>query len=116
MNKIYVGNLPFQTTKQDLEREFQQFGKMKEIALITDNNSNKFRGFAFITFVSAESAQQAIGSNGKDFQGRAMTVSIARTEEKAKSLSNKMRDRNKKGSSHRGYRGGFQNNRAGSRR
>jgi cold-inducible RNA-binding protein len=82
MNKIYVGNLPFQLTEQDLEGEFQQFGKIKEIALIRDRYSNDFKGFAFITFVTPESAQQALAANGKDFQGRAMKVSIARAEER----------------------------------
>lgn len=82
MNKIYVGNLPFQITDQELEGEFQQFGKIKEIALIRDRYSNAFKGFAFITFVTPESAQQALTVNGKDFQGRAMKVSIARAEER----------------------------------
>ena len=74
MNKIYVGNLPFQTTDQELEGEFQQFGKIKEVALIRDRYSSEFKGFAFITFVAPESAQQALAANGKDFQGRAMKV------------------------------------------
>ena len=82
MNKIYVGNLPFQTTDQELEGEFQQFGKIKEVALIRDRYSNEFKGFAFITFITPESAQQALPANGKDFQGRAMKVSIARAEER----------------------------------
>ncbi|CAL7963395.1 conserved hypothetical protein [Gammaproteobacteria bacterium] len=82
MNKIYVGNLPFQTTDQELESEFQQFGKIKEVALIRDRYSNEFKGFAFITFIAPESAQQALAANGKDFQGRAMKVSIARAEER----------------------------------
>jgi RNA recognition motif-containing protein len=82
MNKIYVGNLPFQTTDQELEGEFQQFGKIKEIALIRDRYSNEFKGFAFITFDAPESAQQALAADGKDFQGRAMKVSIARAEER----------------------------------
>lgn len=83
MNKIYIGNLPFQTTDQELENEFQQFGKIKEIALIRDRHSGEFKGFGFITFVTAESAQQALASNGKDFQGRAMKVSVARAEERS---------------------------------
>ncbi len=82
MNKIYVGNLPFQTTDQELEGEFQQFGKIKEVALIRDRYSNEFKGFAFVTFIAPESAQQALAANGKDFQGRAMKVSIARAEER----------------------------------
>lgn len=82
MNKIYVGNLPFQTTEQELEGEFKPFGEIKEIALIRDRYSNEFKGFAFITFATPASAQQALEANGKDFMGRAMKVSIARAEER----------------------------------
>lgn len=82
MNKIYVGNLPFSATEQDLEGEFQQCGKIQEVAIIKDRFSNESKGFAFITFAATESAQQALALNGKDFQGRAIRVSIARAEEK----------------------------------
>jgi RNA recognition motif-containing protein len=82
MNKIYIGNLPFQTTEQELEDEFKQFGTIKEIALIRDRASNEFKGFAFLTFDTPDAAQQAITLDSKDFQGRAMKVSIAKPAEK----------------------------------
>lgn len=109
MNKIYIGNLPFQTTDQELESEFQQFGKIKEVALIRDRYSKEFKGFAFITFAAPESAQQALAANGKDFQGRAMKVSIARPEEKTGGSNRNRRDsRGRSGgrSSTGGNRGG----------
>lgn len=77
MNKIYIGNLPFQTTAQDLESNFQQFGKIKEVALIKDKYTNECKGFAFITFDTVESARNALALNGHEFQGRAMKVNIA---------------------------------------
>lgn len=77
-----MGNLPFQTTDQELDEKFQQFGKIKEVSLVRDRYSNEFKGFAFITFVVPESAKQALELNGNDFQGRAMKVSMARTEER----------------------------------
>ena len=93
MNKIYVGNLPFQTTEPDLDSEFRQFGDIKEIALIKDRYSNEFKGFAFITYATPESAQQALTLDGKDFQGRPMKVSLARSEEKGGRFSDSGRGR-----------------------
>lgn len=80
MNKIYVGNLPFQTTEQDLDSMFQKFGKIKETVLIRDRLSREFKGFAFITFVTSESAQQALTLNGSNLQDRAIKVSMAKAE------------------------------------
>lgn len=104
MKKIYVGNLPYQTTEQDLEKKFQQFGEIKETSIIRDRYTNECRGFAFITFATAESAQQSLASNGQDFQGREMKVNLARLEGKTKRFAN---NRNKNASN---KRGGFGNN------
>lgn len=82
MNKIYIGNLPFQVTQADLENLFHQFGEIKEVAMIQDRFTNKFKGFAFITFADQQSAQQALSLDGHDFSGRPMKVSIAREMEK----------------------------------
>ena len=82
MNKIYVGNLHFQTTEQNLDDTFQQFGTIKEIAIIKDRYTNECRGFAFITFDTPESAQNALTLDGQELQGRAMKISIAKNEKK----------------------------------
>ena len=82
MNKIYVGNLPFKTVEQELVEIFQQFGEIKEIALIKDRFSNDFKGFGFITFDSQAAAEGALAMDGKDFGGRPMKVNIAREEGK----------------------------------
>ncbi len=82
MNKIYVGNLPFNTTEQEVEEVFKQFGDIEEIALIRDRYSNEFKGFGFITFTSQEGAQNALSMDGKEFLGRAIKVNMAREREK----------------------------------
>lgn len=99
MNKIYVGNLPSNTTDKDLEAAFQGFGEIKEIILIRDRDTNELRGFGFITFISKTSAQSALEMDGKEFLGKAIKVSMAR--------ENNRRTGSGGGSGDRGGRGGF---------
>jgi RNA recognition motif-containing protein len=81
-NKLFVGNLSFNTTENDLQDAFAAFGTVTEANLMMDRTSNRPRGFGFVTMGSAEEAQQAIdGLNGKDLDGRALTVNIARPRE-----------------------------------
>lgn len=95
MSKIYIGNLPFNTTEQELDNSFQQFGKIKEIALIKDRHTNECKGFAFITFDAAESAQKALTLNGTDFHGRPMKVSKAVTNTNDRRSRSSYRDGNR---------------------
>src|SRR5476651_2017733 len=80
--KLYVGNLSFQTTEQDLTALFAQHGTVTETNLMMDRETGRPRGFGFVTMSSAEEAQKAIaGLNGKDMDGRALTVNIAKPRE-----------------------------------
>lgn len=80
--KLYVGNLTFDTTDQDLRELFEQHGKPMEIALVTDRETGRSRGFAFVTMSSADEGNAAIAAlEGKDFQGRNLTVNEARPRE-----------------------------------
>jgi len=80
--KLYVGNLSFDTTENDLQTQFEQFGKVVEAALVTDRETGRSRGFAFVTMGSAAEGEAAIKAlEGKDFQGRALTVNEARPRE-----------------------------------
>ena len=63
MNKIYVGNLPFDATEATIEELFAQFGEISEVALIRDRDSKRSRGFGFVTFASADAAQNALSLN-----------------------------------------------------
>jgi cold-inducible RNA-binding protein len=80
--RLYVGNLSFDTTENDLQDLFEPFGPVSDINLITDRMSGRSRGFAFVTMGTPEAAQAAIqGMSGKDVGGRAITVNEARPKE-----------------------------------
>jgi cold-inducible RNA-binding protein len=81
-NKLFVGNLSFETTENDLNDAFAAFGTVTETNLMMDRMTNRPRGFGFVTMSTAEEAQKAIdGMNGKDMGGRALTVNVARPRE-----------------------------------
>jgi len=80
--KLYVGNLTFDTTDQDLRELFTQYGKPTDVALVTDRETGRSRGFGFVTMGNAEEGKAAISAlEGKDFQGRNLTVNEARPRE-----------------------------------
>lgn len=77
--KLYVGNLPYDTTEQDLQNLFASAGAVETVNVIRDMATGRARGFAFVEMGSDEEAQQAISMlNEKDFGGRNMTVNEAR--------------------------------------
>jgi RNA recognition motif-containing protein len=76
---IYVGNLSWEATDDDLRAEFEAFGRVSSASVIKDKLSNRSRGFGFVEMESAAEAQAAIKAmNGKEFKGRALTVNEAR--------------------------------------
>ena len=81
-NKLFVGNLPFDTTENDLHTTFGVHGTVTEAKLMTDRESGRPRGFGFVTMSSHEEAQSAIGAlNGHNVEGRALTVNVAKPRE-----------------------------------
>jgi len=81
-NKLFVGNLSFNTTENDLHDAFAAFGSVTEANIMMDRMSGRSRGFAFVTMSSAEEAQKAIdGLHGKQLDNRELTVNIARPKE-----------------------------------
>jgi cold-inducible RNA-binding protein len=81
-NKLFVGNLSFNTTENDLHDAFAAHGTVLETNLMMDKMSGRPRGFAFVTMSSPEEAQKAIEAmNGKSVDGRALTVNVARPRE-----------------------------------
>jgi RNA recognition motif-containing protein len=81
-NKLFVGNISFNTTENALNDAFAAFGSVTEATLMMDRMTNRPRGFGFVTMASAEDAEKAIaGMNGKELDGRALTVNIARPRE-----------------------------------
>jgi cold-inducible RNA-binding protein len=76
---LYVGNLLFDVTENEIKELFGPFGQVTEIRLIMDKFSGKSKGFGFVEMPSKEEAQKAIDAlNGKDIKGRAMTVNEAK--------------------------------------
>jgi len=81
-NKLFVGNLSFNTTENDLQDAFAAHGTVTETNLMMDRMSGRPRGFGFITMSTAEEAQKAIAAlNGAQLDGRALTVNIAKPRE-----------------------------------
>jgi RNA recognition motif-containing protein len=79
---IYVGNLAFTASEDDVRQLFAQYGTVDKVQLITDRDTGRARGFGFVEMADGRAAQSAIqGLSGKDLNGRALTVSEARPRE-----------------------------------
>ena len=79
---IYVGNLAFTATEQDLRQLFEQYGAVDKVNLITDRDTGRARGFGFVEMPDTRAAQSAIQAlNGKELNGRALTVNEAKPRE-----------------------------------
>ena len=98
-SRLFVGNLSYQTMENDLQEYFSQAGVVTSVNLMLDKFTGKSRGFAFIEFSTSEEANKAVEMfHGKDLQGRALTVNIARPREERAPRSG--------GGGGGGYRGG----------
>lgn len=79
--KLFIGNLSFSTTEETLKTAFAEFGEVESVAVITDRETGRSRGFAFVE-LPEDAAQKAIdGLNGKELDGREISVSVARERE-----------------------------------
>ena len=97
MTNIFVGNLSFHTTEQNLRALFEQFGTVDRESLVTDRETGKARGFGFVEMAQKAEAENAIASlNGRELDGRAINVNEARPKE----------DRGGGGGGYRGRSGG----------
>jgi len=80
--KMYVGNMPFQTTADDLTELFGQYGTVTDVYMPTDRESGRPRGFAFVTMSSKEEMDAAIkGLDGQDYSGRPLRINEAQPRE-----------------------------------
>jgi len=78
-NKMYVGNLAYETNDEGLKQLFAEFGEVTDAKVIVDKFSNRSKGFGFVTMADEASAQKAIDAmNGKEVDGRQIVVNIAR--------------------------------------
>jgi RNA recognition motif-containing protein len=101
--KLYVGNLSFQTTSEDLQQLFAQAGTVESASVVEDRDTGRSRGFGFVEMASKEDGEKAIQQfNGTDMNGRNLTVNEARPRE----------ERGNRGGGG-GGRGGYGGNRGG---
>ena len=107
MKKLYVGNLSFHTTEDQLRGLFAPYGQIDSVSLVTDRDTGQSRGFCFVEVADDAAAERAIGElNGQDVDGRTLNVNEARPRE----------ERGQRGQrSGGGGRGGFGGNRGGGR-
>ncbi|HEU4711635.1 MAG TPA: RNA-binding protein [Pyrinomonadaceae bacterium] len=97
--KLYVGNLAFQTSSQDLQQLFEQVGTVQSASVIEDRETGRSRGFGFVEMASKEEGEKAISEyHGKEFNGRNLTVNEARPRDD--------RGGNRGGGGGRGFGGG----------
>lgn len=93
-SRIYIGNLPFSIGFQELKELFSQFGEIVESTVVVNRYSGRSKGFGFVTFSSADSAQKAISEmNEKDVQGRKITVKPAMPLKEREEGDERPRDR-----------------------
>jgi RNA recognition motif-containing protein len=79
--KLFIGNLPFQTTNEELETLFSPIGEVSSVSIITDKFTGRSRGFGFVEMNNSQEAQVAIERlNGYELQGRALTVNEAKPQ------------------------------------
>jgi len=102
-SKLFVGNLSFDTTENDLQDKFAAHGNVVQVDIPQDRSTNKPRGFGFVTMSSKQEADAAVSAlNGADLHGRALTLNEARPREERSG-----------GGGGGGSRGGYGNNRGG---
>lgn len=76
-NQLFIGNLAFSTTKEDLEGAFSVYGSIVEVKIPTDRYTGRVRGFAFVTFENQQAAEKALALDGKELNGRPIRVNVA---------------------------------------
>jgi RNA recognition motif-containing protein len=79
MKNLYVGNLPHSSTEDELRTLFQPYGDIERVSLVTDRDTGRSRGFAFVEMANAEEAEKAIAAlNGSELGGRTLTINEAK--------------------------------------
>ena len=83
MTKLYVGNLPFTATEESVRALFAAHGSVEKVSLITDRDTGRPRGFGFVEMSNADASRAMQALNGKDFEGRALTVNEAQERDRS---------------------------------
>ena len=80
-NQIYVGNLSYSMREAQLREEFESFGNISALRIITQGRTNRSKGFGFVTYKSEKSAQKALAAHGRMVKGRTIVVRIAKQKD-----------------------------------
>jgi RNA recognition motif-containing protein len=118
--KLYVGNLPYSMSEDDLRNLFSQYGEITNVTLIIDRMSGRSKGFGFVEFATDEEATAAAeATNNMEFDGRALVVNVARPQAPREDRGGfRPRFNDRSGGGNRGFgggRGGDRGNRGGDR-
>lgn len=90
MKKMYVGNIPYNATEEDLKGLFSEYGEIESLKIIQDQFTDRSKGFGFIEMVNDEDAKKAIAAlNGKDFMGKSLNVAEARPQQKRQGFNSR---------------------------
>lgn len=90
MKKMYVGNIPYNATEEDLKGLFSEYGEIESLKIIQDQFTDRSKGFGFIEMVNEEDAKKAIATlNGKDFMGKSLNVAEARPQQKRQGFNSR---------------------------
>ena len=96
MISVYIGNLPYDTTEDQVVELFKQFGEVNRAALVTDRETGRPRGFGFVEMPNDDEARKAIEElSGKDYEGRPLTVNEARNRAAQRNSANLSRSAHK---------------------
>jgi RNA recognition motif-containing protein len=80
-NKIYVGNLDYQMTDEDLKSEFSSYGDIQDVIIIKDHETGRSKGFGFVTFAEESALEKALELDGQEVRGRQLRVNKARPKQ-----------------------------------
>lgn len=76
--QVYVGNLPYRVSEDDLREYFSRYGETQSVRIIRDFKTGRSKGYAFVTYLSSDHANAALAAHGQDMRGRSMVVRIAK--------------------------------------
>jgi cold-inducible RNA-binding protein len=90
MKKMYVGNIPYKATEEDLRELFSEYGEIESLKIIQDQYTGRSKGFGFVEMVEENDAKKAMeGLNGKEFMDKTITVAEARPQQKRRGFNNR---------------------------
>ena len=105
MKKMYVGNIPYAATEEELRALFAEYGEIESLKIMKDQFTDRSRGFGFIEMAQEEDAKKAIEAlNGKDFMGKSLTVNEAKPQQKRQGFNKRSSGYGGSGGTGRGWR------------